>query len=128
MKHATTLAITAMLANLLACELAHAELVPVTWDPSGHFAHQTKVPPGKFVEVCEKLPQGSKVRWSYKSAAPMDFNIHYHEGKDVKFPAKQNASAAAEGVLDAATEQDFCWMWTNRSKAAAALQLTLRRE
>jgi len=103
-------------------------LVPVTWDPSGHFTHHTKVPPGKFIEACEKLPQGSKVRWSYKSSTPMDFNIHYHEGKDVKFPAKQNASAAAEGALDAATEQDFCWMWANRSQASATLRLTLKRE
>lgn len=128
MKRATTLATAATLAILLAYEPAHAELIHVTWDPSGHFAHRTEVPPGTFIEVCEKLPPGSKVRWSYKSAAPMDFNIHYHEGKDVKFPAKHNASAAAQGVLDAAIEQDFCWMWANRRKSAATLQLTLKRE
>src|SRR6185436_1820393 len=118
----------ASLALVLACDLARAQLVPVSWDASGRFAHKTSLAPGKFIEVCEKLPQGSKVTWSFRSTAPLDFNIHYHEGKDVKFPAKRDASAGADGRLDASSEQDYCWMWTNRQKKATTLDLSLRRE
>jgi hypothetical protein len=127
MKRSTLLTAAAVSAAFLACDLAHAELVPVLWDSSGRFVHATRVEPGKFVEVCERLPKGTQVAWSFRSATPMDFNIHYHEGQAVKFPAKKNASSSAQGVLNAAVEQDFCWMWTNKRKAAANLQLTLKR-
>jgi len=99
----------------------------VTWD-SGRFAHNTSLAPGKFVEACDKLPQGSKVAWSFRSSAPLHFNIHYHEGKEVKFPARQDGSSGAEGRLDVPVAQDYCWMWTNKDKTVATLELTLKRE
>ena len=64
-------------------------IVDVAWDPSGRFNHSATVPPGKFVEVCGRLDSGMKVRWEFDAVAPMDFNIHYHVGKDAVFPAKQ---------------------------------------
>jgi len=127
MKHKISVYV-ASLALAAACDLAHAQLVPVTWDASGQFAHKTSIAAGKFIEVCEKLPQGSRVTWSFRSSAPLDFNIHYHEGKEVKFPAKQDASSGAKGRLDASVEQDYCWMWTNKLKQATTLDLTLKRE
>jgi hypothetical protein len=118
----------AWLAFVPACNLAHAQLVQVTWDASGQFAHKTSLAPGGFIEVCEKLPQGSKVTWSFRSSAPLNFNVHYHAGKEVSFPSEQDASSGAEGRLDASSEQDYCWMWTNKLKKATTLELTLRRE
>jgi hypothetical protein len=29
------------------------------------------------------------VRWNFTAAAPVDFNIHYHVGKEAVFPVKQ---------------------------------------
>lgn len=116
------------LALVLVCDLVHAQLVPVNWDASGQFAHKTSIAPGKFIEVCEKLPHSSKVAWSFRSAAPLNFNIHYHEGKEVKFPAKRDGSSSAEGVFDVTVEQDYCWMWTNKGTSPATLDLTLKRE
>lgn len=127
MKHKISVCF-ASLALAVACDLARAQLVPVTWDASGQFAHKANLAPGKFIEVCEKLPQGSKVTWSFRSSAPLNFNIHYHEGKEVKFPAKQDASSGAKGRLDAAVAQDYCWMWTNELKKATTLDLALKRE
>jgi len=124
----TISAYIASLALFLGCDLAHAQLVPVSWDASGQFVHKTSVAPGKFIEVCEKLPHSSKVTWSFRSAVPLNFNIHYHEGKEVKFPAKRDSSSSAEGVLDVPVEQDYCWMWTNKSKSPVTLDLALKRE
>ena len=28
--------------------------------------------------------------WSFEAPAPLDFNIHYHEGKKVRFPAEKS--------------------------------------
>jgi hypothetical protein len=106
---------------------ARAELVPVAWDASGRFVHDATLAPGKFVEVCEKLAQGTRIAWAYDAAAPLDFNIHYHEDKQVRFPARQDASAAGRGVLEAAVGQDYCWMWTNRQPGAARLSVKLER-
>ncbi|MEP7303821.1 MAG: hypothetical protein ABI699_20060 [Caldimonas sp.] len=113
---------------VVACDLASAQLVPVAWDAAGRFAHKASLAPGKFVEICEKLPRGTKVDWSFRSSAPLNFNIHYHEGKEVAFATRQDASAGAEGRLDTSSDQDYCWMWTNKYNKATTLDLALKRE
>ena len=106
---------------------ARAELVNIVWDASGRFETETKVAPGKFAEVCGPLAKDQTVAWSFKADRPMNFNVHYHVGKQVVYPAKQDAAAEAKGELDATLAQDYCWMWTNQGDSPAALRLTLRR-
>jgi hypothetical protein len=118
------LALLCALAFPLSDALA-AGLVPIEWSAGGRFAKELTVPAGKFAEACGKLPAGAKVEWSFEAGAPMDFNIHFHEGKEVRFPAQAKAIAKSAGTLDAQGEQDYCWMWTNTSKAEAVLKLQL---
>jgi hypothetical protein len=106
---------------------AQAEMVPVEWDAGGTFEKETTIPSGKFVEVCEKLPAGAQVRWSFSAGSPLDFNIHYHEGKEVRFPARHHGVAQLSGVLDATLAQDYCWMWTHKGATPATLKLQLQR-
>ncbi|WP_428420449.1 hypothetical protein [Methylibium sp.] len=104
-----------------------AEAVDITWDTAGRFEHTVSVAPGKPVEVCGKLPARVKVRWDYRAAAPLDFNVHYHVGKSIVFPAKRSAAVVAQGRLDTKVEQDYCWMWTNKAAEPAALTVRLAR-
>ncbi len=104
-----------------------AEIVELAWDAQGRMQLQRPVAPGKFLEVCGPLTAGQRVAWSFDAAAPLDFNVHYHVGKDVVYPAKLAQSASAADTLVAAIPQDYCWMWTNRGTAAVALKLTLQR-
>ena len=106
---------------------ARAEIVPIAWDAAKRFQLTSSVAPGKFVEVCGRLPRGALVRWSYESAAPLDFNIHYHEGKKVVTPEQRDGAAAGRGTLLTPRAQDYCWMWTHRGNAAATLTLSLQR-
>lgn len=106
---------------------AMADVVDIAWDTAGRFERTLDVAPGKLVEVCGKLTARTKVRWDYRAAAPLDFNVHYHVGKTVMFPAKRAAAATAQGTLDTKIEQDYCWMWTNRSTEPAALTVKLQR-
>jgi hypothetical protein len=116
----------AALAALLAGAFpARAELVEIRWDAQGRFEHAAIVAPGKFAEVCGKLTRAEAVAWSFESDGPLDFNIHYHQGKQVVFPDKRDAVSRADGRLDAAVEQDYCWMWSNKSGAPAKLDLRL---
>lgn len=110
-----------------ASEPALAQLVPVEWDATGRFAKDLPVPAGKFVEVCEKLAKGSTITWAFDAAAPLNFNIHYHEGKEVHFPAKKDQVAQDSGTLAVALDQDYCWMWSNKTQAPVSIKLTLKR-
>jgi hypothetical protein len=57
----------------------------------------------------------------------LNFNIHYHEGKDVRYPERREALASASGQLRVALDQDYCWMWTNKGAEAVRLTVELRR-
>lgn len=115
----------AALAVAVIATSARAELVDLAWDSAGRFEKSVNVAPGKFAEVCGHLSKGQSVAWSFKVDRPMNFNIHYHEGKHVVFPAKQDAAVEAQGKLDVGVSQDYCWMWTNTGFLPSMVQLNL---
>ena len=121
------LAVLALGAAALLPAPARAELVEIAWGRDGRFEHRFELKPGKFAELCGRLEQGTTVRWSYESAAPLNFNIHYHLGKEVVVPVQQQGLARAEGALAVALPQDYCWMWTHKSGKAASLLVQLAR-
>ena len=102
-------------------------MLEIGWDKAGRFETTVNVAPGKFAEVCGRLNQGQSVAWSFKGDRPLNFNIHYHEGKLVVFPAKQDAAVDAQGKLNVSLSQDYCWMWTNKTDLRAKLSLVLMR-
>jgi hypothetical protein len=104
-----------------------ADIVELTFDAGGRFEHAAPVAPGRFVEVCGKLAKGEAVDWRYQAEAPLDFNVHYHQGKKVVMPEQHKASTAAQGRLKAALDQDYCWMWTNKSQAPVPLRTSFSR-
>jgi len=102
---------------------AGATMVDLKWT-DGSFTHKSGVAPGKFLEVCGKLKKDQKIAWRFTGSAPTDFNIHYHVGKDVVYSEQRKAAGSAEGVLVVPLDQDYCWMWSNKS--AQALDITLQ--
>ncbi|MCK6432776.1 MAG: hypothetical protein L6Q68_07065 [Aquabacterium sp.] len=131
MKLHRTLSNLPIVLALAAVGQAHAakgELLEIAWSPDGSFARETQVGPGRFLEVCGKLPAGMAIQWQFDARRSMDFNIHFHEGKDVRYPARQSAVAKATDTFTTPVEQDYCWMWTNKSKAEAAISFSLRKK
>ena len=122
---APVLVLAAIATGALTC--ARADVVDIAWDANGRFERSLTVAPTKFAEVCGKLPAGLKVRWDFESATPLDFNVHYHVGKAVVFPSKLTAVAAAKDVLDTKIDQDYCWMWSNKSASPVTVKVTLHR-
>lgn len=106
---------------------ASSHIVDIAWAMDGRFTHQAQIAAGKFVEVCGKLPSGQGVRWSFTTGAPVDFNIHYHVGKEAVFPAKQAQISSGRDTLNAIVAQDYCWMWTNKGNAPVSLTIDLAR-
>ena len=106
---------------------AGADVIDIKWDANGRFERNVNLAPGKFAEVCGKLPAGLKVRWAFNAGMPLDFNVHYHVDKAVVFPSKLTAVAAAKDVLDTKIDQDYCWMWSNKSASATTITVKLQR-
>lgn len=104
-----------------------AELVEISWTPAGRFERTVAVPAGGFAEVCGNLAKGARVRWDFVADVAMAFNIHYHVGKDVVYPERREGVARLSGELVAPVDQDYCWMWSNKSKSDAQAALTLQR-
>ena len=110
-----------------AFDVLAADLVPFEWSAEGQFAKELTVPASKLVEVCGKLPARTQVKWAFEAGGPLDFNIHYHEGKKVVFPARKNRAAKGSGTLKANVDQDYCWMWTNKGSTDLNMKLELKR-
>ena len=120
-------AVVAMSTAVIAFE-AQAELVDIRWDEGGQFERDLGVAPGKFVEVCGRLTRGQSIAWAFDADVPMNFNVHYHQGGQAVYPAKQDAATKAQGALDVALDQDYCWMWSNKSDRAGQFRLLLKKQ
>jgi len=76
------------------------------------------IAPKQLHEECVKLQAGEKRKYYWKADAPVDFNIHYHEGPEVFYPVKRDGMRGDGGTFAAKIGQEYCWMWTARDKAA----------
>ena len=112
---------------ILCSTAARADIIDIAWNDQGRFERRVSVAPGKFAEVCGKLARADSVAWRFEASGPLNFNIHYHEGKDVRYPERRDALAGASGRLQVVLDQDYCWMWTNKSGQAVDLNLLLTR-
>lgn len=124
MIHRTSVALSLA---ILCSTAARADIIDIAWNEQGRFERRVSVAPGKFAEVCGKLARADSVAWRFEASGPLNFNIHYHEGKDVRYPERRDALAGASGRLQVVLDQDYCWMWTNKSGQAVDLNLLLTR-
>ena len=99
----------ALLLWLALCAAAHAD---------GPKAFSVTLQPRDMHEECLALGPGQKRGYSWKSDAPVDFNIHYHEAGKVSYPVKRDAMRGDGGTFVAKIAQDYCWMWSARDKPA----------
>jgi len=120
---AQMLLLSALVFSFTTCK---AEVISFKLEANPSFKTQANIQPGKFSEVCGKLKKGNSIRWQFDSSAPLEFNIHYHEGKNVVFPYKMSAIKSGEEELLISLDQDYCWMWTNKSKEEVKLEMSLR--
>jgi hypothetical protein len=72
------------------------------------------IAPGKFAELCGPLQAGQAIAWSFKAVRAVNFNIHCHVDKELRYPAQQNQIKSQQGRLSVDTPQDHCWMWVNK--------------
>lgn len=105
--------------------VAGASIVEIAWDDEGGFQHSAELEAGGFAEVCGPLASREQVHWAFEASAALDFNIHYHEGDEVAYPAAYRDTVERTDVLIAPVDQTYCWMWTNRQPAPVRVTLRL---
>lgn len=77
-------------------------------------------------EKCLDLAEGEKLPYRFSSSATVNFNIHYHEGKDVRYLEQQRSILSFEGNITAPHAGEYCLMWKNRTWDDAALHYETR--
>lgn len=115
------------LSALALSSVSLAELIDVKWNAERKFDYTQSIAPGKFVEICGSLAKGSAVTWQFKASSPLNFNVHFHQGKEVAFPEKQDGVSELQGTLVAQSKEDYCWMWTNKGDAESNIRVLLAK-
>lgn len=69
------------------------------------------IAPYEMHEECAQLAAGERLDWRYRSSAPLDFDIHYHEDGAVLSPVVREQSTGASGMFEAALARDYCLTW-----------------
>lgn len=123
----TRVTLAVAMATCCGAAFAAAHIVDIAWSPDGRFAYRAPIAAGKFVELCGKLAVGDTIRWSFSAAQPVDFNIHYHVGKEAVFPTKMAQVRMGGDRLQVTVAQEYCWMWTNKGSAPVSLDVELLR-
>ena len=68
---------------------------------------------GKSAEECVTLETAAQIAWRFESSASVDFNIHYHRGRELVSPVERPRTQADSGTLVAPVAGSYCLMWTN---------------
>ena len=107
------LALAAGVVALLTSALCPAE------DAGKPFLHSIR--PRGIAEQCFNLASGATVGYAFEASAPVDFNVHFHRGKDVEYPVQRTDVRAADERFTASSTEEFCLMWTNRGAAVVTV-------
>jgi hypothetical protein len=88
------------------------------------FSHSVK--PKGIAEECFRLETGASIGYAFEATGPVDFNIHFHRGRDVEYPARADQVRQADERFVAASAEEYCLMWTNRSAQPVTIRGAIR--
>jgi len=57
------------------------------------------------------MKSGDRVEYAFESTDPVDFNLHYQEGKIVVMPLAKDKTQSEAGVFAALDGHDYCLTW-----------------
>ena len=126
--HRAAAGVLAGVSLLMGAAAALAEVIELQWQDAGRFERSLTIAPGKFAEICGPLEAGQAVQWSFEADRALNFNVHFHVDKEVRYPAKKESVKRLQGDLSVDSRQDYCWMWTNKTTASTKLSVTLTRK
>jgi hypothetical protein len=117
-------------ASLIAFALignVQATIVDLSWRSDGTFSRDATLAPKQFLEICGPLATRESVTWWFDASRGVDFNIHYHVGKDVIYPAKADSVKSMSAEFTVKFDQEYCWMWSNTTDQSISLKIHLKK-
>ncbi|MBN8490057.1 MAG: hypothetical protein J0M00_01315 [Burkholderiales bacterium] len=103
--------------------LGQQQLVLVTLPRQLPVERQVVAPPRDFVEICTAVEAGRAITWQFEADAPLAFNTHFHVKGDVRAPENMSAVSAAQGRLTPKGNNDYCWLWSNRTTLPVSVRM-----
>jgi hypothetical protein len=67
--------------------------------------------PYVMYEECVLLQAGQRIGYLFRAAAPLAFNIHFHDGNAVIEPVSADSTQGESGEFSADRDQTYCLMW-----------------
>lgn len=67
--------------------------------------------PYAVYEECVLLQAGQRIGYLFRAAAPLAFNIHFHDGNAVIEPVSAASTQDESGEFSADRDQTYCLMW-----------------
>ena len=95
------------------CVSAAPDRAAASTPPSRSKPLNVRLEAGKSAEECVTLEAAAQIAWRFESSATVDFNIHYHRGRDVVSPVERPRTQGDSGTLSAPVAESYCLMWTN---------------
>ena len=98
----------------IALVAAHAPLASAT------APHRREIPkvvvgldlaPYAVHEECVLLQAGQRIGYLFRAAAPLKFNVHFHDGNAVIEPVSAASTKEESGEFSADRDQTYCLMW-----------------
>ena len=76
-------------------------------------------------EHCLRAKAGQTLGYRFQASAALRFNLHYHEGRRVRYPVPLKTVADDAGTVPVKTASEYCLMWRNAGPQAARLKFSL---
>jgi hypothetical protein len=70
-----------------------------------------EIAPYGAYEECVELQSGGRVGYLFRAAAPLAFNVHFHDGNAVIEPISVASTQGESGEFTADRDQTYCLMW-----------------
>ena len=83
--------------------------------------------PYEFRELCFDLDTRDEVRYDFRSDQPVAFDIHYHDGLNIRFPVKLPPVTVHADRFVATRSQSYCLMWRNQNLSKTVLEYQVIR-
>jgi hypothetical protein len=89
---------------------------------------EKKVNPFEVHEECLRLVPGDWLVYQFTAQRPVDFNIHYQEGKMVIIPLARDKTTEGDETFRPLVAQDYCLTWqAGREGAIIGYRILLNR-
>lgn len=71
------------------------------------------LPAREFHEECMDLAARQPLEDPFRSAAPLEFNIHYHRDNKIHYPVLKKGVTKLSGTYVPKRSDGYCMMWRN---------------